>query len=159
MSQQELITGEAVLYESNVHRIRVTNRRVIHECQDTEGAVLQSVALNQVGMCELKKTTRPLYLLAAIVFGIVGGGLLTQISVPEIVAPLMFFAAPVCVASYFKTRHTALTIRAGGGKISVAIGFRGGRAEFISIIRAIHWAQASTSDAPALATRNPLRAV
>jgi hypothetical protein len=160
--------GEVVLYESTLHALRVTNRRVLHERRDKSGTLFQSVALHQVGMCEFRKTTRPLYLVVAAVLGIVASYLglspapssVSQLEIYAVVCGvlLIVLAALACVGRYFVTRTTALLIRAGGGVITVPIKFRDARMEFAFIVRAIHGAQVGTLDGPGLAAETVVAA-
>jgi hypothetical protein len=134
------LAGERVLFESENKTLVLTTHRVRFETQSTGFASIKSIMLEEVASCMMIRTSQPVLLVFAALFGLAG------ITVPFIARglnaalPLGVAVALIFVALYFASRRQFLSVASAGTTIRVSTGKMNAQA-VSQLIDALEWAK------------------
>lgn len=114
------LPGERVLFESESKTLVLTTHRVRFETQSMGFASIKSIMLEEVASCVMTRTSQPILLVFAALFGLIGiiGPFIARginAALPAGVAVALIF-----VALYFASRRQFLSVASAGTTIRVS---------------------------------------
>ena len=111
----KMLPGETILLQSNNDQLILTTHRVRYNVKEIGQEMLSSIMLEELTICQLTSTSKPLLLILAGIVFILGLAMNNSRNNESAIGGLVI--ALVLVIAYVGTRRGIIALRAAGGAI------------------------------------------